>query len=103
MIRSIFQAFFCLILCPLLATQQVAGEAPQRPSQETAAAPAPTAYAAIPEDAKIELTLMDSDALKSAKAGSYLLLAVAKNVTVDGVTVLRAGTCLTGTITAEKH
>jgi len=57
----------------------------------------------IPEDTKIELTLLDSDSLKSAKAGSYVLLAVAKNVTVDGVTVLRAGTCPMGTITGEKR
>jgi hypothetical protein len=108
MIRKLLQSVLCLILCPLLVAQQVANEAPhrgasQRLADNAAAAPGPTGYAVIPEDAKIELTLLDSDSLKTAKTGSYLLLAVAKNVTVDGVTILRAGTCLTAIITGEKR
>jgi hypothetical protein len=108
MIRSMLQAVLCLILCPLLVAQQVAGEAPQREasqrlSQATAAAPAPIALTGIPEDTKIGLTVLDSVSPETAKAGSYVLLAVARNVVVNGVTVLRAGTCMTGTITCEKN
>jgi hypothetical protein len=108
MMRRLLQSALCLILCPLLVAQQVAGDAPQtgdpqRPAGSAAAAPGLSGYAAIPEDTRIELTLLDSDSLKSAKAGSYVLLAVARNVVVDGVTVLRAGTCLTATTTGERR
>ena len=108
MIRKLLQSALCISLCPLLAAQQVAGgapqsEAPQRLADNAAAVPEPTAYAAIPEDTKIELTVMDSVSMETAKAGSYVLLAVARNVVVNKVTVLRAGTCLTGTITGEKR
>jgi hypothetical protein len=106
MIRSLLQSAFCLCLSPLLVAQQTGQTAPTLapaiPSQSPSATPTP-AVVTIPEGTKIEIVPLENVSSEFAVAGSPVRFAVARNIVVNGVTVLHAGAPVTGTVTSVKR
>jgi hypothetical protein len=102
MIRRLIQAVLCLILSPLLAAHQVAAEA-QQPTAEPAD---PDAAAAHVQPAslvsvngrKIELVAQDPVVIEAERTGSPFRFVADKDVAVDGVTLIHAGTPVAGVI-----
>ncbi|MGA3130625.1 MAG: hypothetical protein ABSD59_07475 [Terracidiphilus sp.] len=78
--RPMIQAVLLFSLCPLLMAKR-------------------NTTLRVPKDTKIELVALESISSESAIAGTPVRFAVAKDVVVDGATVLRAGTPVTGTVT----
>jgi hypothetical protein len=110
MIRWMIQTVLCLFLSPLLAAQQVASpdaastsSQQDQPVQQTAARPTLPEFITIPKNTKIELVALDSVSSATATVGSDIRLAVVNDVMVNGVTVIHAGTPVTGTITNVKR
>jgi hypothetical protein len=106
MIRKILQSALCICLAPLLVAQQM-GQTPVNPVKATpshgpSTTPSPTTVT-IPRDTKIELVSLDNVSSEFAVAGSPVRFAVAQDVVVDGVTVISAGTPLTGFVTKAKR
>lgn len=106
MIRRIVQFVLCLSLPPLLVAQQASQDAVQPsaitlepPQSETGPAVPPT----IPADTKIKLVFLDEVSSATANVGSTVHLALAEDLVVKGVTVLRAVTPVNGTITKVRR
>jgi hypothetical protein len=56
----------------------------------------------IPGNTKIELVALKPNPQNRATDGALVRLAVARDVVVDGVTVMQAGTLITGTVTSNR-
>jgi hypothetical protein len=105
MIRWLLQSALCLILCPLLAAQQISSpaapfDAPQSstPALETAAPHLPPEFVNIPKDTQIELISLEAVSSATATKGQLVRLAVAKGVLVKGLVVIPRGTLATGVV-----
>jgi hypothetical protein len=104
MIRKMLQSALCLFLSPLLVAQQTAQPAQQTtegPASSTAAnaSGTPSEFITLPKNAGIDVVSLDPVSSASTKAGSQIRLRVSHDVVVRNVTVIRAGTLLTGTVT----
>jgi hypothetical protein len=97
MIRWLLQSTLCLILCPLVAAQQVAP--PAAPTD--ALHPIPE-FVTIPKGTKIELVLLDPLSSATNKRGDSIRFAVAEDVIVNGIVAIPAGTPVAGIVTAVK-
>jgi hypothetical protein len=113
MMRTTLQTVFCLCLSPLLVAQQTQPIAPQSKDdspQSSAAADASTPNAVtvpasvnIPQNTEIKLMALEDVSSEAAKKGSFVQFAVANDMVVNGVTVLRAGAPVGGTVTKVKR
>jgi hypothetical protein len=109
MIRWLLQSTLCLVLCPLLVAQQAApptasADAPQ-PSMPAPATDTPRPlpeFVTVPKGTEIELVMLDSLSSATNKRGDTIRFAVAKDVIVDGIVAIHAGTPVTGIVTAVK-
>ena len=102
MIRRMIQAVLCLILSPLLAAHQVAAEA-QQPTAEPAGTdevttPVQPASLVSVNGRKIELVAQDPVVIEAERTGAPFRFVADKDVVVDGVTLIHAGTPVTGVI-----
>jgi hypothetical protein len=114
--RLMIQAALCVVLCPLLAAQQVRQETTQKTSVQVGgtvwAYPTRLDGATKPSDldgllinhdgTPVELTPLNQISPDSAKVGAAIQFVVAKDVVVRGSTTLRAGTRLDCTITKVR-
>jgi len=106
---KLIQCALCFILCPLLVAQQAAPptaspDAPQ-PSMPAPATNAPRPlpeFVTVPKGTKIELVMLDPLSSATNKRGDTIRFAVAKDVIVDGIVAIHAGTPATGIVTAVK-
>ena len=102
MIRRMIQSALCLILSPLLAAHQAAAEA-QQPAAEPAT-PEAVSTLALPasldfvKGRKIQLVAQKPVSMEMAQIGAPFQFVVDKDVVVDGVTLIRAGTPVIGVI-----
>ena len=110
MIRKLLQSVLCIRLAPLLAAQQLPATVESSDATQGAAPASPqtTAHASpesvtIPKDTKIELVALETVSSETATKGSPVRFAVAKDIVVDGVTVLHAGTQAFGKVTKAKR
>jgi hypothetical protein len=111
MIRSMVQSALCLVLCPPLVAQQatqtpppsIAQQPPQPALATTNAKPVQPESIAIPEDTKIVLELKEQVALASPSSGSAIQLVVVRDVVVNGITALQAGTSVAGVFADQRH
>jgi hypothetical protein len=108
MTRYSLQAALCVTLCPLLVAQQVRTEIQRQATQPPAQATAVTTSAqpesiTIPKDTRIELIALEEVRSEAAKKRSTVSFAVAKDVVVNGVTVLRAGAPVNGVVSKAKR
>jgi hypothetical protein len=117
--RSILQSVVCLLLCPLLGAQQTASAVlpsapetisqPAVPAQTTVsgAAPAitgqPPERILVPRGTLIGFYTLDPVSSATAAVGSTVRLVLAKNFAPGGVTMLRAGTVVPGTVTQVRR
>jgi hypothetical protein len=85
MIRKILHSALCLGLSPLLAAQQG------------------TTSIIVPNNTKIELLTLETVSTESEVKGSVVRFAVARDVAIDGVTVIHAGTPVTGIVTKANR
>jgi hypothetical protein len=100
------QAVLFLSLCPLLVTQQllaavVTSGAPQT-SVPAATPDAPQSVpelVTIPKGTTVELLLLDSVSPTTSKSGDAIRWAVSKDVVVNGIAVIHAGTSVSGVVT----
>jgi hypothetical protein len=105
MIRWLLQSTLCLILCPLLAAQQVApptapADAPQNlvPTPTTAKPRPMPEFITIPGNTEIEFISLENVSSATATKGQSVRLAVAKDVLVKGLVVIPKGTLATGVV-----
>jgi hypothetical protein len=113
MIRKMLQAILCIILCPLLVSQQISQPANQHASNQSASnaaiasAPSSPDSITLAKDTPIELVSLDPIDSATAKAGDKIRFRLIRNVIVQNVTVIPAGTLFAGTImkavAGEKH
>lgn len=102
MIRSLIQAVLCISLCPLLIALPVAAET--QPQAATPAAPEAVSTLPLPatldfvKGRKIQLVAQKPVSMEMARTGAPFQFVVDKDVAVDGVTVIHAGTPVTGVI-----
>jgi hypothetical protein len=96
------QAALCLILSPLLAAHQVAAEAQQQAAEPVTPEAANTLalYATLDfvKGRKIQLVAQEPVSIEMAQTGAPFQFVVDKDVAVDGVTLIHAGTPVTGVI-----
>jgi hypothetical protein len=106
MIRRLLQSVLCIFLSPLLAAQQVGqtpvNPDPATPSNDPLATPSPVAIT-IPKDTKIELVSLNNVSSEFAVAGTPVRFAMAKDIVLNGVTVIHAGAPVTGFVTKAKR
>ena len=98
MIRNLIRLFFCLCLPPLLIAQENASPQALNPT----AAAGKEGYVTIPRDSEVELVLLDRVTSETAAAGDTVRFAVAKDLVVNGVRVLRAGTPVPGVVVKAR-
>jgi hypothetical protein len=102
MIRSLIQAVLCISLCPLLIALPVAAET--QPQAATPAAPEAVSTLPLPatldfvKGRRIQLVAQKPVSMEMARTGAPFQFVVDKDVAVDGVTVIHAGTPVTGVI-----
>lgn len=106
MTRKILQSVLCICVAPLLIAQQAA-QTPVNPvlvtpSHDPSATSSRTTIT-IAKDTKIEIVSLDNVSSELAVAGSPVRFAVARDVVVNGVTVLHAETPVTGFVTKAKR
>jgi hypothetical protein len=110
MIGKVLQSALCLLLSPLLAAQHVAQTAASSSSPQPGA-PAATSLPAtppvpeaitIPKGTAIGLIELETASSATASKGDPVRYVVAEDIVVDGVTAIRAGTPVTGTVTKAK-
>jgi hypothetical protein len=106
MIRWLLQSTLCLILCPLLAAQQVAppaapGDSPQNlaPASATAAPDPVPEMITIPKNTEIEFITLEAVSSATATKGQLIRLAVGKDMIINGLVVIRKGTLAMGKVT----
>jgi len=101
--RFMLQATLCIILCPLLIALPVAAETPQHSAQVATSAekaktlPLPASLVSI-KGRKIQLVAQEPISMEMAQIGAPFQFVVDKDVVVDGVTLIRAGTPVAGVI-----
>jgi len=105
MIRWLLQSTLCLILCPLLAAQQVTPPAaPTDAPQSSTPAPVTASFRplqdfiTIPQYTKIELISLEEVSSAIATKGQSVRLAVANDVLVNGMVVIPKGTLASGVV-----
>jgi hypothetical protein len=91
----LLSSVLCLAMCPLLVAQQ-ASEAPRR--LEGAVLPPPGPKAIIPKHTKILFILLETISSATGSKGQLVRMAVAKDVSVNGVVLIPKGTPATGVI-----
>ena len=100
--RSLFQAVLCFILCPLLTATSVAAEArPQAAEPSTLqAVNTPAFHVALDfvKGRKIQLVAQDPVPIGAAQLGAPFHFIVDKDVMVNGMAVIRAGTPVAGVV-----
>ena len=108
--RKMLQAILCILLCPLLVAQQfpaatVTSDAPQTlvPDPVSTASGSVPEFVAIPKGTRIELILLDPVSSAECRRRSGIHFAVWKDVVVDGITAIPAGTLVAGTVTRAKQ
>ena len=95
------------------APAAAAPQAPAPPPEQTAAAPPPSAppppaappaprVYTVPAGTRVSVRISDSISAKNSSVGDRFRGTLAESVRVNGVTVLRAGTPVTGTVIAAK-
>lgn len=89
MTSKLIASALCLAFCPLLAAQQ-ASEAPER--FEGGVVPAPGPKSIVPKHAKIKLILLETISSATASKGQSVRMAVAEDVSVNGIVVIPKGT-----------
>jgi hypothetical protein len=103
MMKRLFQSALCLILCPLLAAQQVAppAGAPQSstPAPATAAPRPLPEFITIPKDTKIDFVSLEEVSSATAIKGQLVRFAMANDVLVNGLVVIPKGTLASGVVT----
>jgi hypothetical protein len=97
--RSLAGAF-ALALLFAVASAQVLPDSPQPASSAAIASPE---FITIPKDTEVELVALEQISSAETKLGSTVQFAVAKDVIVDGTTVIHAGTLVNGTVTKVKR
>jgi hypothetical protein len=95
MIRRILQSALCICLSPLLVAQQ-ASEASGR--LDGAIVPAPGPKAIVPKHTEIRLILLETISSATASKGQSVRMAVARDVSVNGVVVIPKGAPAIGVI-----
>jgi hypothetical protein len=85
MLRKLFQSVLCIVLTSLLAAQQG------------------TTSITVPKDTKIELMTLETISTQSEAKGSVVRFAVARDIAIDGVTVIPAGMPVTGVVTKANR
>jgi hypothetical protein len=114
MIRRTLQSVLCIFLSSQLAAQQAAqsieSQTPTRNAASTTAilAPASPSFVSIPKASEIDLVALDPISSRTAKVGSKIQFRVLRDLAVQNITVVRAGTLLTGTVkevtvASKKH
>jgi hypothetical protein len=98
MIRWLLQSTLCLILCPLLAAQQVAPPAPPADAPQNALPRPLSDFITIPQYTKIELISLEDVSSATATKGQFVRLAVANDVLVNGMIVIPKGTLASGVV-----
>ena len=107
MAKRLLQSVLCFILCPLLIATQVAAETGAQASEP--ATPKAANTLALPaslvsvKGRKIELVAQEQVSIEAAMAGATFQFVVDKDVAVEGVTVIHAGTPVTGVIAKVNH
>jgi hypothetical protein len=102
MIRKLLQAVLCLVLSPLLIALPVAAEG--QPQAAEPAAPAAVNTLPLPasldfvKGRKIVLVAREPVSIEMAQIGAPFQFVVDKDVVADGVTLIHAGTPVTGVI-----
>lgn len=93
MIRSLLQSLLCLILCPLLAAQQIVQEG----SPSHASQPLPErASLTLSPDTEFTLVVPGPVRFSKTKVGSVVQFVVDRDVVLGGVTVIHAGVPVAG-------
>lgn len=102
MMRRMLQAILCFVFCPLLVAQHASpgSEPSTRTVGEARAMPVAVT---VPKGMRIELRALERVTSETAIVGSSVQFAVARDLVVDGVTVLRAGAPVTGTIVKARQ
>jgi hypothetical protein len=85
MLRNLLQSALCICLAPLLVAQRG------------------TTSISVPRDTKIELMTLETVSTQSEAKGSAIRFAVARDIAIDGVTVIPAGTPVTGVVTKASR
>ena len=101
MVRTTLQAALCLLLSPLLVAQQTPGSTGQAPDQNPSATTR-SSKREIPKGTRIPLVLLDPLSSATAQKGQTIRFAVARDVVVDGTTVIRRGAAATGIVTKAR-
>ena len=105
--RSLLHAVVCSSFCPLLAVQQIRAQAPQDSQLSVPPLPvtifAQPAYAVGPDASIIRLEAAEGATFAKEKVGASFRFVVDHDVELGGVTLLRAGEPMTGTVTAVKR
>ena len=102
MARFLLPSIVCIGLCPLLIALPVAAETQQQAAEP--AAPAAVNTLALPasldfvKGRKIQLVAREPVSMETAQTGAPFQFVVDKDVLVDGVTLIHAGTPMTGVI-----
>jgi hypothetical protein len=102
MIRKLLHAALCIILAPLLVAQELTQAGAQLASANPAEDPAAVPLT-IPKNTQIELMTLETVSSATATAGSRVHFVVARDVIVDGVTMIYAGAPVTGIVTSAKR
>ena len=103
MARFLLPSIVCIGLCPLLIALPVAAETPQHPAQVATSAetaktlPLPASLVSI-KGRKIQLVAREPVSIEMAQIGAPFQFVVDKDVVVDGVTLIHAGTPVIGVI-----
>jgi hypothetical protein len=103
MARFLLPSIVCIGLCPLLIALPVAAETPQHPAQVATSAekaktlPLPASLVSI-KGRKIQLVAQEPISMEMAQIGAPFQFVVDKDVVVDGVTLIHAGTPVIGVI-----
>ena len=101
MIRTTLQSALCLCLAPMLVAQQTYGPQSARyASQPTAMFPGEVV---IPKGTRIELLSVEQISSDTAKENSLVRFALARDLLVNGVTVLDAGTPVEGRVSRVRR
>jgi hypothetical protein len=95
MICSTHKVIAYLILCPLLAAQQLS---PPAPAPATVSPHPLQKFVTIRKDTEIELISLEGVSSATATKGQLVQLAVAKDLMVDGLVVIPKGTPATGVV-----
>ncbi len=110
MIRWQLQIVLCFILCPLLLAQQApATIATLDAAHSSAPIPAADAhqsvseFVTIPRKTQIGLMLLDPVSSATSKRGDSIRYVIEKDVVVDGIIVIHAGTPVAGIITKVQR